>query len=427
MKVLIIGSGGREHALAWKAAASPRVEAVYVAPGNAGTALEPKTANVAIPAEDIAALVAFAAREDVDLTLVGPEAPLCAGIVDAFEAAHLRCFGPHKNAAILEGSKSFTKAFMARHGIPTAGYAVFTEAPAAVRYIERHSLPVVVKAAGLAAGKGVVIATDHRQAIAAAEAMLSGEAFGAAGREVVIEEFIDGEEASYIVITDGKCTLPLASCQDHKARDAGDTGPNTGGMGAYSPAPVVNPSLHERILREVIDPTLAGMAREQRPYRGFLYAGLMISADGAPRVLEFNCRFGDPEAQVILLRLKSDLISLCEAAIDGDLGGWAVNWDERPALGVVLAAGGYPGAYEKGDVITGLDRINDAETKVFHAGTATRDGRIVTSGGRVLCVSALGDSILAAQRRAYAGVAEINWRGMFFRPDIGRRAVARGG
>ncbi len=425
MQVLIIGGGGREHALAWKAAQSPRVEQVYVAPGNAGTALEPKTGNLAIAAEDIESLVAFARQQAIALTIVGPEAPLVAGVVDAFEAAGLRCFGPSAAAARLEGSKAFCKAFLQRHGIPTAGYRVFTELEPALAHVRDHELPLVIKADGLAAGKGVVIARERAEAEAALHDMLGHAVFGEAGRRVVIEEFLRGEEASFIVLVDGEHILPLASSQDHKARDDGDRGPNTGGMGAYSPAPVVTPEVHARILAEVIEPTVRGMAADGSPYRGFLYAGVMIAPDGMPKVLEFNCRCGDPETQPIMLRLRSDLIELIEAALDGCLDRVVADWDPRPALGVVLAASGYPGAYRKGDVIHGLPEGELAAGKVFHAGTALHGEQIITSGGRVLCVTALGADIAEAQQRAYRLVERIDWDGVYCRRDIGYRALAR--
>ncbi|MCC7414119.1 MAG: phosphoribosylamine--glycine ligase [Gammaproteobacteria bacterium] len=424
MKVLIVGSGGREHALAWKAAQSPRVELVLVAPGNAGTAREPRVRNVDVAAENIAALLDLATREGVDLTIVGPEGPLVAGIVDAFEAAGLACFGPRRDAAVLEGSKAYTKDFLARHGIPTAAYRVCDDLPAASAFIATLSEPLVVKADGLAAGKGVVIAATRAEAVAAARDMLEGDAFGAAGRRVVVEEFLRGEEASFIVMVDGEDVLALASSQDHKARDDGDQGPNTGGMGAYSPAPVVTPLVHERIMNEIIHPTVRGMLADGRRYRGFLYAGVMIDAGGAARVLEYNCRFGDPETQPILMRLRSDLIDLCEAAMQGRLAGVQAEWDPRPALAVVLAAGGYPGSYTRGAVIEGLARDTD-DVKVFHAGTRIDAGRVVTNGGRVLAVCALADSVAAAQRSAYARVDTIGWEGMFCRRDIGHRALAR--
>jgi len=425
MRVLIVGGGGREHALAWKAAQSPRVTQVFVAPGNAGTAREPKVENVAIGAEDIAALLHFARDRRIDLTVVGPEAPLVAGIVDEFESAGLRCFGPSRAAAVLEGSKAFAKEFLARHGIPTAAHGTFTEIAPALDHLRAHPLPIVIKADGLAAGKGVVIAATRAEAEGAVREMLSGNLLGAAGSRVVIEEFLEGEEASFIVIADGEQALPLASSQDHKRLLDADRGPNTGGMGAYSPAPVVTAEVHARIMREVIAPTLRGMQAEGRRYRGFLYAGVMIAPDSSPRVLEFNCRFGDPETQPILMRLRSDLVDLCEAALDGRLAGVQAEWDPRVALGVVLAAGGYPGTVIKGDRIRGLDQAISPSVKVFHAGTALRDEEVVTAGGRVLCVCALGETTREAQRRAYEQVARISWNGMQYRRDIGFRAVAR--
>ena len=425
MKVLVVGGGGREHALAWKIAHSPRVERVYVAPGNAGTAQEPKAKNIDIAAEDIDALLRFAHQEHIELTIVGPEAPLVAGIVDVFEAAGRKCFGPHQKAAILEGSKSFAKSFMKRHGIPIAPYASFTELGPAIAYIQARDLPLVVKASGLAAGKGVVIAHDRGAAVQAAREMLSGTAFGAAGREIVIEQFLQGEEVSFIVVTDGVHVLPLASTQDHKARDAGDRGPNTGGMGAYSPVPVITPEMQASILGEIILPTIRGMAEEGRPYRGFLYAGLMIRPQGTPVVLEYNCRLGDPEAQPILMRLRSDVVEILEAGLEGKLHAIHPEWDPQAALGVVLAAAGYPGNYRKGAVISGLDSGDLPETKVFHAGTGVRDGHIVTAGGRVLCVCALGETVTAAQKRAYARAASIHWEGLYYRRDIGYRAVVK--
>ncbi len=424
MKVLIIGGGGREHALAWKCAQSPRVRTVFVAPGNAGTAREPKVKNVAIGAEDIPALVAFARRQQIELTIVGPEAPLVAGVVDAFERDGLKCFGPRANAAILEASKAFTKDFFKRHRIPTAAYENFTDLAAAEAYIRSHPLPVVVKASGLAAGKGVIIAHTHEEALAAARDMLAGNAFGAAGSEIVVEEFLDGEEASFIVMTDGRTILPFASAQDHKAVFDGDQGPNTGGMGAYSPAPIVDAALHARVIREIIAPTLAGMAAEGRPYVGFLYAGLMIAKDGTPKTLEYNCRFGDPETQPIMMRLRSDLPAACLAVLNGEAHRVKLDFDPRATVGVVLAAGGYPGDYAKGQVITGLD-ADLPDTRVFHAGTVERNGDVVTSGGRVLCVVGAGRSVREAQTRAYARVDAIRWEGMHCRRDIGYRAVAR--
>jgi len=425
MKVLIIGSGGREHALAWKAAQSPRVGKVYVAPGNAGTADEAKMENVAIKVEDIAGLVAFARDYAIDLTIVGPEVPLVLGVVDAFQAAGLRCFGPSRAAAQLEGSKAFTKDFLARHHIPTATYGNFTDMGAALAYVREKGAPIVIKADGLAAGKGVIVAMTEDEAEAAVRDMLAGNAFGDAGHRVVIEEFLEGEEASFIVMVDGEHILPMATSQDHKRVGDGDTGPNTGGMGAYSPAPVVTPEVHARVMREVIEPTVRGMAAEGHPYTGFLYAGLMISPDGAPKVIEYNCRFGDPETQPIMLRLKSDLVDLCEAALDRRLDQVSAAWDSRAAVGIVLAAGGYPGDYAKGDVISGLDAAVAPDAKVFHAGTARKNGQVVTAGGRVLCATALGTTVSEAQARAYALAGKISWNGLFYRRDIAWRAIRR--
>ena len=424
MRVLVIGGGGREHALAWKLAGSPRVEQVFVAPGNAGTAREPRVSNLAIAAEDVAALARFARTEAIDLTVVGPEAALVRGVTDAFADAGLRCLGPSRAAARLEGSKAFSKDFLARHGIPTAAYATFSDVGAAERYIRERGAPIVVKADGLAAGKGVVLARTVEDAVGAARDMLEGGAFGEAGRRVVVEELLVGEEASFICLVDGRHALPLATSQDHKAVHEGDTGPNTGGMGAYSPAPVVTPDVHARVMRQVVLPTIRGMAEAGTPYVGFLYVGLMVTPEGEPRVLEFNCRLGDPETQPLLMRLRSDLVDLSEAALAGRLDTATVDWDPRAALGVVLAAAGYPGTVRKGDVIEGLDADLTA-TKVFHAGTAERNGRVVTAGGRVLCVTALGDTVAEAQRRAYARVAGISWAGMHYRRDIGYRAVER--
>lgn len=425
MKILVIGSGGREHALAWKVAQSPKVSEVYVAPGNAGTALEPKVSNVPIKATDINGLLQLAQRERIDLTIVGPEAPLVAGIVDAFQVAKLACFGPSKAAARLEGSKGFTKDFLARHNIPTAAYERFTDFDAATAYIESQGAPIVIKADGLAAGKGVVLAETIPEAIDAARNMLSGDAFGDAGRSVVVEEFLRGEEASSIVMVDGRHILPFATSQDHKARDDSDQGPNTGGMGAYSPAPVVTEALQARIMAEIIEPTVQAMAAEGNPYTGFLYAGLMITADSIPKVLEYNCRFGDPEAQPVLLRLKSDLVALIAAALRGQLDKMTIDWDPRVALGVVMASGGYPGSYNKGYVISGLTSNDDDSQKVFHAGTTERDGQIVTEGGRVLCVTALGKTVTSAQTKAYELAQRINWKDVYYRRDIGYRAIAR--
>jgi len=424
MNILVIGGGGREHALAWKAARSARVERVYVAPGNAGTAREAKCRNVAIAAEDVDALTDFALREKIDLAIVGPEAALVAGVVDRFRGAGLRCFGPTRTTAQLEGSKIYAKHFMSRHGIPTAAYASFTDPRAAIAFIRSQGAPLVVKADGLAAGKGVVVAQSEDEAIRAVEDMLETRSFGEAGAQVVIEECLTGEEASFIVMADGRHVLPLASSQDHKRVGDGDTGPNTGGMGAYSPAPVVTPAIHDRVLREVIEPVVRGMAAEGHPYTGFLYAGLMISPDGAPRVLEFNCRFGDPETQPVLMRLQSDLVDLIDAALDGRLDQVAAEWDPRPALGVVMAAEGYPASYRKGDPIEGLPP-DSPDAKVFHAGTAERDGDVVTSGGRVLCVTALGADVAAARQRAYEVAGHIRWPGAHYRRDIGHRAIGR--
>jgi phosphoribosylamine--glycine ligase len=425
MNVLILGGGGREHALAWKVAQSEQVRTVYVAPGNAGTAAEPGMENVSIAADDFSALAEFAAAKQVSLTIVGPEAPLVDGVVDYFRARGLPCFGPGRGAAQLEGSKAFTKDFLARHNIPSADYANFTELAPALAYLRDKGAPIVVKADGLAAGKGVIVAETLAQAEAAVTDMLSGNAFGEAGCQVVIEEFLEGEEASFIVLADGKSALPMATSQDHKRVGEGDTGPNTGGMGAYSPAPVVTGEVHKRIMDKVIMPTLRGMAAEGNAYTGFLYAGLMIDAAGNPRVIEYNCRFGDPETQPILMRLHSDLYQLCQAALAGTLDQQQIEWDPRPAVGVVMAAGGYPGAYEKGLAITGLDEAATADCKVFHAGTRLEDGKVLTSGGRVLCVTALGESISAAQQAAYATVDAIDWQGAFHRRDIAWRAVVR--
>jgi phosphoribosylamine--glycine ligase len=424
MKVMIVGSGGREHALAWKCAQSSRVTEVVVAPGNAGTAREPKLRNVAVAVDDVAGLVALAQREAIDLTIIGPEAPLVLGVVDAFEAAGLRCFGPHRAPAQLEGSKAFTKEFLRRHGIPTAAYATFTADTFDADWVRKQRSPIVVKASGLAAGKGVIIAGTADEAIDAARSMFEGQ-FGGAGAEVVIEEFLPGEEVSFIVIADGVHALPFATSQDHKRIGDGDTGPNTGGMGAYSPAPVVTPEMHQRIMREVIEPTIAGLAADGMPYTGFLYAGIMIHPDGTPNVLEFNCRFGDPETQPIMMRLNSDLPALCEAALDGRLDQVSMDWDPRAALGVVLAAGGYPDDVRKGDAIHGLDAAAKFPGKVFHAGTSLRDEAIVTAGGRVLCAVGLGSTVSAAQTAAYQLVDAIHWEGMQCRRDIGYRAIAR--
>ena len=425
MDILIIGSGGREHALAWKAAQSPLVETVYVAPGNAGTAHEPNMQNVDIDVDDIDGLKQFAMENDIGLTIVGPEAPLVQGVVNTFTAAGLKCFGPSYQASQLEGSKSFTKDFLARQKIPTADYQVFTEVEPALAYLQEQGAPIVIKADGLAAGKGVIVATDLATAEAAVRDMLAGNAFGEAGSRVVIEEFLEGEEASFIVMVDGENVLPMATSQDHKRVGDGDTGPNTGGMGAYSPAPVVTDTVYQRIMDEVIMPTVKGMAAEGRPYTGFLYAGLMITSDGAPKVIEYNCRFGDPETQPIMLRMRSDLVAHCLAALDGKLDEETTEWDPRVSLGVVLAAGGYPGDYAKGAVISGLPEADSEDQKVFHAGTAEQDGQIVTAGGRVLCATALGNSVAEAQAKAHALADRISWDGMFRRTDIGYRAIAR--
>ncbi|CAD2243550.1 phosphoribosylamine--glycine ligase [Xanthomonas arboricola] len=425
MKILVIGSGGREHALAWKIAQSARVSEVLVAPGNAGTATEAKCRNVAIKVDDLDGLLALAQREAVALTVVGPEVPLVLGVVDRFHALGLRIFGPTAKAAQLEGSKAFAKDFLARHGIPTAYYAVHTEVDAALAYVREKGAPIVVKADGLAAGKGVIVAMTLSEAEDAVRDMLSGNAFGDAGARVVIEEFLDGEEASFISMVDGSHALPMATSQDHKRVGDGDTGPNTGGMGAYSPAPVVTPEVHARVMREVVEPTVQGMIADGVPFTGFLYAGLMIDAHGAPKVIEFNVRFGDPETQPVMLRLQSDLVDLLDAAIDGKLDTAQAQWDPRPSLGVVIAAKPYPEAPITGEVISGLDAV-PASAKVFHAGTALNaNGEVVSAGGRVLCVAALGDSVLEAQRNAYAGLQPIHWASAFQRSDIGWRAIAR--
>ncbi|WP_348730283.1 phosphoribosylamine--glycine ligase [Rheinheimera texasensis] len=425
MKVLVIGGGGREHALAWKAAQSPQVSQVFVAPGNAGTALESTLTNVAIAADDVPALLAFAKAEQIALTIVGPEAPLARGVVDAFRADGLQIFGPTQGAAQLESSKAFAKDFLARHQIPTAAYQTFTDIAAAKAFVVKMGTPIVIKADGLAAGKGVIIAQTEAEAFAAIEDMLAGNKFGSAGSRVVVEEFLVGEEASFIVMVDGKHALPFASSQDHKARDDADQGPNTGGMGAYSPAPVVTPAVHDWVMQHVIYPTVQGMAAEGQVYTGFLYAGLMIAPDGTAKVLEFNCRFGDPETQPIMLRLQSDLVALCAAACAGKLDSMQIDFDSRAAVGVVLAAGGYPDDYRKGDVIAGLPTDDNREAKVFHAGTVLKDGQVLTAGGRVLCATALGANVTAAQQAAYQLVDQIHWDGVFSRRDIGYRAVAR--
>ena len=423
MKILIVGSGGREHALAWKVKQSNKISTIFVAPGNAGTALEEGITNVSITVEDIPGLLNFAQQENIDLTIIGPEVPLVAGIVDTFTEAGFKCFGPTAKAAQLEGSKTYCKDFMARHNIPTAEYQTFTESQAAIDYIQAKGAPIVVKADGLAAGKGVIVASTEQQAIDAVEDMLSGNSFGDAGHRVVIEEFLEGEEASFIVIADGKNALPMASSQDHKARDNGDKGPNTGGMGASSPAPIVTPEIHQRVMDEVITPTLKGMQDDGIPYTGFLYAGLMIGKSGTIKVLEYNCRFGDPETQPIMMRLQSNLVDLCLAALDQNLNTIETKWDERPALGVVLAAGGYPDTYNKGDIISGLPTKDATDSKVFHAGTIQKEENIVTSGGRVLCACALGEDIADAQKKAYKLTELIKWNNSFYRTDIGFKAI----
>ena len=425
MKVLVIGNGGREHALTWKAAQSDLVSEVFVAPGNPGTALEPKTKNVNIGVCDIDALADFAEKEKIDLTIVGPEAPLVAGIVDEFKKRNLKIFGPTKAAAQLEGSKSFTKDFLMRHNIPTAKYKNFTDVNEALSYLDSVEIPVVVKADGLAAGKGVIVAQTRQEAKDAVKDMLSGNAFGEAGCKVVIEDFLSGEEASFIVMVDGKNVLPMATSQDHKRVGDGDQGPNTGGMGAYSPAPVVTKTVYDRVMEQIIYPTVKGMAAENNEYVGFLYAGLMIDDAGNPKVIEFNCRFGDPETQPIMMRMKSDLVELCDAACDGKLDTKTCEYDERPAVGVVLAAEGYPQSPRKGDVISGLESVAEPGSKIFQAGTKQTDGNIVTSGGRVLCATALGSDIKEARDNAYKLAETVSWNGMFYRNDIAYRAIAR--
>ena len=426
MKILIVGGGGREHALAWKCAQSPTVSEVLVAPGNAGTDLEPGVRNVQVGAEDIDALLQLATAENIDLTIIGPEVPLVAGIVDKFQANGLRCFGPSAAASQLEGSKAFTKDFLKKHEIPTADYRNFDQLDPALEYIREQGAPIVIKADGLAAGKGVIVAQTLAEAEAAATDMLGTGTFGDAGNRIVVEEFLEGEEASFIVITDGENILPLATSQDHKARDDGDVGPNTGGMGAYSPAPVVTPEIEERILEQVIRPTLAGLREDGINYVGFLYAGLMITPEGIVKVIEFNCRMGDPETQPIMARLSSDLVALCEATLDGGLGETQAEWDPRAALGVVMAAGGYPSGYKKGELINGLPALADGDAKVFHAGTAMDGEDVVTSGGRVLCVVGLGVSVADAQAVAYAQTRKISWNNVYYRNDIGHRAISRG-
>ena len=425
MNILIIGNGGREHALAWKAAQSPLATKVFVAPGNAGTALEATLENVAFDVTDIPALVAFAKQNSIDLTIVGPEAPLVLGIVDAFTQEGLTIFGPTQAAAQLEGSKSFTKDFLERHKIPTADYQNFTEIEPALAYLKEKGAPIVIKADGLAAGKGVIVAMTLEDAEAAVKDMLAGNAFGDAGHRIVIEEFLEGEEASFIVMVDGEHVLPMATSQDHKRVGNGDTGPNTGGMGAYSPAPVVTDEIHQRVMEQVIWPTVNGMAEEGNRYTGFLYAGLMIDSTGQPKVIEFNCRFGDPETQPIMMRLQSDLVELCLAGSTGCLDQVSSVWDDRPALGVVIAAGGYPDAYRKGDKINGLPSTDASDSKVFHAGTELSGNEVKTSGGRVLCATALGENIAEAQQSAYQLASQISWEGSFYRQDIGYRAINR--
>ena len=427
MKILIVGGGGREHALAWKCAQSPAVSEVLVAPGNAGTELEPGVRNVQVSAEDIDALLQLAATENIDLTIIGPEVPLVAGIVDKFQEKGLRCFGPSAAASQLEGSKAFTKDFLKQHNIPTADYRNFDELEPALEYIREQGAPIVIKADGLAAGKGVIVAQTLAEAEAAATDMLGTGTFGDAGNRIVVEEFLEGEEASFIVITDGRNILPLATSQDHKARDDGDVGPNTGGMGAYSPAPVVTPEIEERILEQVIRPTLTGLREDGINYVGFLYAGLMITQEGIPKVIEFNCRLGDPETQPIMARLKSDLVALCEATLDGRLAEQQVEWDPRAALGVVMAAGGYPSSYARGERISGLPTVATGNAKVFHAGTRMDGEDVVTSGGRVLCVVGLGDSVAEAQAVAYTHTQKISWNNVYYRSDIGHRAISRDG
>jgi phosphoribosylamine--glycine ligase len=426
MKVLIVGSGGREHALAWKASRSDLTSEIYVAPGNGGTALERDITNVVISAEDIDGLASFALKNKIDLTIVGPEVPLVLGITDEFKKKGLRCFGPSKDAARLEGSKDFMKDFLSRNNIPTALYKSFTDINLAKDYVKNHSIPVVIKADGLAAGKGVIIANSTEEAVEAIEQCMEDKEFGEAGSKVVIEEFLEGEEASFIVLTDGNVILPLASSQDHKARDDGDKGPNTGGMGAYSPAPVVTANLHKKIMDEVIIPTIEGLNKEGMNYCGFLYAGLMIDKNKNIKVLEFNCRFGDPETQPILLRMKSDLINLCFEAAEGKLVESEIIWDERVSLGVVMAAGGYPNNYDKGFEISGLLEDETEDLKIFHAGTSlNKEDKVVTNGGRVLCVTALGSNTKEAKEKAYQRVKSIKWEKAYFRRDIGYRALNR--
>ncbi len=423
MKVLIVGSGGREHAFAWKCSQSQKVTKIYVAPGNGGTTKEQKVENIKIEADDIDGLLNFAQLQNINLTIIGPEAPLVMGIVDRFIAAGLPCFGPKAEAAQLEGSKSFTKDFLKRHGIPTADYSSFNELEPAITYIKSKGAPIVVKADGLAAGKGVIVAMTEEEAITAVEDILEAKSFGEAGSKIVIEEFLEGEEASYIVVTDGTEVLPLATSQDHKARDNNDLGPNTGGMGAYSPAPIITASLDERVMNEIINPTLAGLKKDGIDYSGFLYAGLMIDKDGNPKILEYNCRFGDPETQPIMMRLKSDFVELCESTLNGNLSDHSVLWDKRVALGVVMAAGGYPIKYNKGDQISGLNLIDQVSSKVFHAGTILKENEILTAGGRVLCVVGIGHDTHRAQKNSYENVAKISWKNEYHRDDIGFKAI----
>lgn len=425
MNILIIGGGGREHALAWKVKQSPLADKIFVAPGNAGTALESNIENVAISATDVNALIKFAKENQIGLTIVGPEAPLVIGVVDAFKDAGLTIFGPTKGAAQLEGSKAFTKDFLARHDIPTAAYENFTEIAPALAYLDKVGAPIVIKADGLAAGKGVIVAMTLQEAKDAVHDMLAGNAFGDAGHRIVIEEFLDGEEASFIVMVDGENVIPMATSQDHKRVGDNDTGLNTGGMGAYSPAPVVTDKVHQCVMENVIYPTVRGMNQEGNRYQGFLYAGLMIDKAGNPKVIEFNCRFGDPETQPIMMRLQSDLVALCLAGANGELAGKDSLWDERPALGVVIAAGGYPGDYQNDDIISGLPTEDATDSKVFHAGTRLNEGNVVTAGGRVLCVTALGTDIAKAQAKAYEVAKNIHWNDSFYRTDIGYRAIAR--
>jgi phosphoribosylamine--glycine ligase len=425
MKILIVGNGGREHALAWKIAQSPHINQIFVAPGNAGTALQAKSQNVPLAVTDVKALTHFAHTQAIDLVIIGPEAALAAGITDAFTSLGIKCFGPTQAATRLESSKTFSKAFMTRHHIPTARYASFHSLEPALNYLQQQSFPVVIKADGLAAGKGVVIAHTYEEGATTVRTMLSGQAFGEAGQQLIIEEFLTGEEASFIVMTDGEHVLTLASSQDHKARDDGDRGPNTGGMGAYSPAPVITSELEQRILQEIIHPTLQGMRAEGCPYSGFLYAGLMITPEGQPKVLEFNCRLGDPETQPLLMRLKTDLVDLCLAALQGRLANVEAEWDPRVAVGVVMTAEGYPLTYPTGEVIEGLPRVLPADCQIFHGGTQEHNGQVVTAGGRVLCVTALGDTFARAQAKAYERLKTIHWEHVYYRTDIGYRAIAR--